>query len=488
MITVDRLRNSYLVPADHPDPEQVRVSLDEVARRCIPEAFGRALERVLRPGHPSVWFIRRLELALTLDARPGDIDQVGESWGEHLAAVVVRALAAGPDGDNIVRFEAREHFLAAFVLDAARGRARDRWYYGEMEGLRALPPGAQIREVLAREPSRARDVLALIEAAGSLRTVLEALSDFDALAVLELCAGNACDLASVLTAARFWNRAAAWNLGARRRALAAAVSSGFACPTEILLHLAAFARAVHAGYMSGKREWRDRLAPEDAAGIISAVAAIEQLAEGDPGGLSDLLRTLADAPADTTTARIPEIVTAFAAVWLLLPAILEAADREVLEDPVLRWLFVVRLLGRGATALAPGDPGLLLFAGLEDAPSDEQIGAARLPCNGTTAEDLSWFDCNPLLDPATDAALSALAARVMRNFAARLVAFHDSSFAFLHENLLAGAGVIRISDRRLEVHLPVVPLGVVLRLAGVHGRECAPLWLGCRTVRLLLTG
>src|SRR4029450_5212526 len=97
-------------------------------------------------------------------------------------------LAAGPDGDNVVRFESRAQFLAAFVVDTARGR--NRWYFGEMEGLRVLSAGTRIREVFAREPERARDVLAMIESAGRLDDVIAALSERDARAILEVCGGG----------------------------------------------------------------------------------------------------------------------------------------------------------------------------------------------------------------------------------------------------------------------------------------------------------
>jgi hypothetical protein len=110
------------------------------------------------------------------------------------------------------------------------------------------------------------------------------------------------------------------------------------------------------------------------------------------------------------------------------------------------------------------DAGLLLLAGLENAPTDQELAA------------YDW--AGELLETAAECVLSA--------FASRLVAFHDADFPFLYENLLAGPGVIRLHGRRIDVHLPPVPLSLVLRLAGFHGREVAPPWLGGRAVRLVL--
>jgi hypothetical protein len=80
-----------------------------------------------------------------------------------------------------------------------------------------------------------------------------------------------------------------------------------------------------------------------------------------------------------------------------------------------------------------------------------------------------------------DEAASLLASAAMRGLARRLVGFEASSLTYLAANFLAADGEIR-NDKAITVSLARMPLGMVLKMAGVSGRPFAVPWLDGRLV------
>jgi hypothetical protein len=90
--------------------------------------------------------------------------------------------------------------------------------------------------------------------------------------------------------------------------------------------------------------------------------------------------------------------------------------------------------------------------------------------------------------PEWEALRDQLAERTLRKFAQGLIGFGDSSLAHLRDNFLTGGGQMRVDDESISVRLPSVPLQLVLRIAGWHGREYEVPWLAPRIVRIRLDG
>ena len=67
----------------------------------------------------AVWFIRHLRVEVTVNAASGR-EHIARSLATGIGTALVRAMKAGSDGDNIVRFESRAAHLARFLRDLAR--------------------------------------------------------------------------------------------------------------------------------------------------------------------------------------------------------------------------------------------------------------------------------------------------------------------------------------------------------------------------------
>ena len=206
---IDRWTNHYLVPAGHPDPDGLRHRLDDDATRNLAPALAQSLAPLLRDDDERVCFIKRLDLAVTLQTS-WSAGQIGRVWSTALTQVLARALAA-TSGDGIVIFRDRAEYLGAFLVDLAGNRAWSRWYYGPFAGLRLLPLSAALRTALSED--HATGLLALLRLPPRDRAaVLAALGDRDAARVLDsLAVEPGGDLPTAFRAAvpawrRLWGR------------------------------------------------------------------------------------------------------------------------------------------------------------------------------------------------------------------------------------------------------------------------------------------
>src|SRR3712207_4810509 len=122
-LSIRRLNATYLVPRDLDAPEAARRRLDEVVTRRLADDCARLLSGALDPRDDSVWLIRRLDIELALDLGAADDDLIARAWARRAAVSLARAIAAGPDGANVIRFPDAASHVAQFVLDLAEGRA-----------------------------------------------------------------------------------------------------------------------------------------------------------------------------------------------------------------------------------------------------------------------------------------------------------------------------------------------------------------------------
>jgi hypothetical protein len=127
-VTIERLHSIYLVPQQHPAPEDLRWRLDAVMGNRLASVCGQLLAQALHADDPSIWLIRRLDVDLALDAGAVDDELLARAWGRRMATAIVRAIARGADGDTVLHFPDRAAYLAQFVGDLAEGRAWGKWY------------------------------------------------------------------------------------------------------------------------------------------------------------------------------------------------------------------------------------------------------------------------------------------------------------------------------------------------------------------------
>jgi hypothetical protein len=183
-VAVDRLNVDCLLSTDQAG-EGLGGQVDHIARTRLAPAIARALEHAVPGDDTSVWLIRDLAADLALGLDEGSEDELAREWAHEIVSVLVATVAAGPDGDRVVRFPSRTAFLARFAVDVVGGDAWQSWWYASLDGLRSLPSGTAVREAFTSTPSDGAAALALLFEEGSLDRVLYALSEHDADVLLE---------------------------------------------------------------------------------------------------------------------------------------------------------------------------------------------------------------------------------------------------------------------------------------------------------------
>jgi hypothetical protein len=407
-VTIGRLEAVYVIPRGHPSPDGLRARMDALAREQLAWSCRRILAHALDPKDPSIWFIRRLSVGLTLDAAAFDNEPLANAWGAQLSKSVVETFARGADNESVVHFPDRAAYLAQFVADLAEGRAWDKWYY---EGsLRSLPVGGAIAQALAREPEHLPATLRRLMASGSLENVLGALDEPGARRIYEACfepyqpsSLSERVMADMVLAA--WPAAFPMSRGsnltgsvAALRLVAATLHSASAIDAsrelrDAIDHLCAFAELLN------KVQDPEMLALKLAAGDLAGAAEmahsfqaghardslhfIEQAAENDIAWMRKLLETIrptvatAVRPLGGIDAGYRSFVTSFGGVFLFLPSLLDLGIEEIIAEApdsklpkeetqrALRLILFLKLVGADRAREAANDPALLLAAGLD---------------------------------------------------------------------------------------------------------------------------
>jgi hypothetical protein len=477
VLDIERLVATCVGARQEADGLAARV--DGALRNRFPDACRRAVSPLLDGPGDEVWLIRRLAVDVGMPGGRLDSDQLAQLLASTAGAAIAETIAAGPEGDRVIRFASRSAYLAELLADLAEGRALDRWYHADARGLAPLPATAAIREALAREPDVAEPALLSLAREGRLERVLSVMSDGDALAALDTCArvvtgASAAAPEQIRAIARAWPAAQLSRNGplaaapnALRLYLAVRSEAPHVAPSQDLL-LAALAlgdvarsdpdppaavRAIARADLTEIKHMAARFMPA----ALPLLAAIAEAVEEAPSALEPLAEAVrSDGPAAKRGDVAME--TLFGAAFLLLayaPWLREAAD------PVSRFIPLAKALAGEGMAAAAADPAMRLAVGAKE---DTELPSA--------------------LTPEEDAACSMEAERVLRAFAGRLVGFGDSSAEFLNEQFLQGLSTVRARDGRIEVELPRVPLDVILRMAGVHGATYELPWAG--KVRLAL--
>src|SRR4051794_33155169 len=178
----------YLVAEGHPSPERLARQLDDVVRKELPAALRTTLMPLLKSNDPTLWFIRRLDVPVDVNAA-WEPDAIARSWARQISRTLAQDLCGAGDGSNVIRFPDRAAYLARFVADAALGDAWSHWFYRPFAGLRALPVSAAIRTALVDDPALGLAALRRLDLR-DLGTVVAALTDADARRTLNSLAGG----------------------------------------------------------------------------------------------------------------------------------------------------------------------------------------------------------------------------------------------------------------------------------------------------------
>jgi hypothetical protein len=525
--TASRLRVAtieavYLVADRHPSPERLARQLDDVVRKELPAALHAMLMPLVKSSDPALWFIRRLDAPVDVNAA-WEPAAIARSWAGQICRALAPDLCGAGDGTNVIRFPDRAAYLARFVLDAASGSAWSQWIYRSFDGLRALPVAAAIRTALLDDAALGLVALQRLSLR-ELTAVIDALTEADAKRTLSALAGDH-DAASLDTAvaavAAVWSSVAASCdvLSVPRAALALFVRATAAgaelCGACVVAQaIAALAAIVRTHPASVVRDLRSALASGDMTRVrdIAGAAAplLESLARRSQ--LDAAFWTAGPMPAAQRPATDVR-TTRFGGALLLLP-LLDALPLDAIAADwpplgrttavqMLRWLVLVKCLGRPRLDAAFRDPVLrdLLHIAPEIGWSDTAawlatLGEARRRAlaraftaasrGASAAADLAYLAMPRLtgIDPNWKRVLTFGAQRVMWRFAGRLPGFAESRYAYLHRNFLEFVATLEFEPARIVVRLGRPPLHLMLGLTGASRGTMQFDWLDPRPLAL----
>jgi hypothetical protein len=414
-VRIARLNVECILPREHRLlPAIVQSQLVDIAQRQLASACARLLAPICPENDSSVWFIRRLDVELPLDA-DSETDQLTRTWATQLTRSLARTVNGdSEDGSNVIRFSSRAAYLAQFLSDLADGVAWSKWYYAGFDGWRALSVNAALREALCREPAPGEAALWQLASDGRFAKVLRTLSEGDIRAVLSAFAGparngngpgdelNASDLRAVW---HTWQHASAL-LRAESRARAAlqlclALRRGGPTPSG-----SGLVTAIHA--VLSLIQW---MATPQADRFLTAfrigdsAAAIALTKGADLETVSALFRceraivveiaaqVHAHARRKAAAEAREPLYTPFGGVFRLLPHLMEldledcaAALPEFAEGspiPLVRFLVLLKCLGAQRSSRAFFDPVLREIAGV---PPDINAGDVRVWARKVTPE------------------------------------------------------------------------------------------------------
>jgi hypothetical protein len=496
-LTIRKLHMTVLAPPDHPEPEGFRIRLEDTLRASFSAALAEAIgdwpdEGILR--------IHRIEIDLTAGSGVSS-----ERLTAQLARAVADALArARGDGERVLAFADRSHYLAVFLQELAAGRAWQRWWFKSFDGLRMLAPSAAIRTALLADATTGLTALMVLPP-GALASVLVRLSEADAVRVLD-------------------GFARLPDAGARPERVVAALVAARATPAASAL-LGATPAAALALYLDVLRVDRDCGGARPAA-LATTVAALDRLMTGHssavPIEVGRILQSThganaADAAALAAVAVLPPDLrdmlfattrqeeaasraaarryTPFGGLFILLASLDLARIEEVIEasgapsvsaDPsparLIGLLTLAACAGRTRAAQVPADPiwrelfnippswtAFHVAAELARLPKQVWLALSSIGETITTRADARFLLLPPALVGGQEAAhaIAKLARGVLSRFARRLPGFAHSSAPFLWHNLLAVSAAVDASEAGLAVLLDRCALDVLLSISGI---------------------
>lgn len=321
---IERLCNRYVVPDQA--SEEMRARCEAALATNLERTLAAALEQSFSQEDSSIWFVRELNVELSVGSRIEHAD-VGEVWAGEMARALVDALDTNqPD---VLHFPDRASYLAQFLLDLAEGSAWGRWYYSIFDGLRMLSVSAAIRTAILNSVHDGLRAMHLLSEQ-QRRVLIHAVNSADARSLLSAFAdgpGYSGDCLSLL--AKHWHVGLRFRAGDEERrslSLFLAVtqehpefagsnlrdSSIAACRLATLLHDHPQDAAVLAALRARDLSALYKLLGTDAEPLAALLHAF-------PDELNELLLHLKGEPFPASVDRPEMRFTAFGGAFLLLP-------------------------------------------------------------------------------------------------------------------------------------------------------------------------
>ncbi len=540
-LQIRRVQAQYLVPSDHPAPRHVKDRLDAEIKRSLSQVLSAAFSSWFSETDSSLWFVRRLEIDLAINAS-GHGDDVSRTFTRRLGRALDDTLQEGADQNNVVRFTSPADYLAHFLSDLAAGDAWGRWYYEAFFGLRLLPTSAALRTAVCQRPETGKAALLQLPGA-ELKDVLRALNRQDARLILESLTQG------VKEDSGFDPNQLAW-------------SNSRLIDGHLLDGLNEWGQALYL-YLSAARE-------EEQSGlhVMDATRALLRCSADQLRDVAEELNTVQEQAKVAATERRH---TSFGGAFLLLPLLDEIPLAEALRDwphadeaaaiSLVRFLLLIKCSGpkhaqhvlansllRDLMLVPPTVSAEILtewqshvttthidnflttliawqrgqgrindrnyfsaFTTLNDSPVVVLIDEARslwlkvsnladveqqliqdksinetLARHGELAHNLLHLAL-PLslkFSPTLDLALSVASQHVLRNFAWRLPGFAESNLPYLSSNFLDFPASVEEETTRRVVRLSGAPLRLVLGLTGMMRQTYRLDWLDERPLTL----
>jgi hypothetical protein len=430
------------------------------------------------PGSPAYLFVDRLAFACMVSS-----DWDDATIGAAVARALAGALARSLELEETVAFRDRTELLAAFYSALAEGRAWERWWFEEFDGLKALAASAALRTSLINERDDGVAALARLTE-HCFCSVMAVLSAGDARRLLEwFTARHASARVPVLS---LWKASAALvanssNAVATLRAvLALERTTPGAAGRETLRALQAMA-ALRTAALRGELDLPRHAGSAIAIDLRDAAAKLaigsewlEALGEDDAGAISDELICLAAGAPPSETAseqanpvRMRErLFTPHGGAFVLLKALdwlgwpRSWASSGPGRDELVRalsWALAVRALVPHGARQALSDPVLHAAFGLEQP-------LAVLKRNRREATQAL-----------NQRSIVKAADELLAQFASRVPGLAGASAGYLRRNALALPASVELHGERCVVRLGRAPLDVLLVLAGAKtGRIALP--------------
>ena len=231
----------------------------------------------------------------------------------------------------------------------------------------------------------------------------------------------------------------------------------------------------------------------NALAVFAALAAAEPLLAAHAATAAPMIeRVLADVSGGAAGFSPPEagglkarrststqtITSAYAGIFLLTRAILEARVAQLAEAYGIHVPTLLRQLAN-EWACDPEDAGVIFWSGSE---KEEEIQSEALRQEVLRfMRDRAAFA--PSLDPADDASIATCLVRLWTAWLPRL---GHSSVEWVLGQFILRRGVIRVDEDAIEVALAPAPLDVVLEMAGYLAPIAGVPWLGDRRVAFVI--
>lgn len=495
-LLIDRYRTRLALAGRGEDGPGLAREVTRLVRDLLPPLCARALEPRLglRPG---VARIDRLRLVLGISRDGLSAAALADHLAEALARRIADALAGqGTAVPGVALWADHASFAAAYVAHRLGLVAASDWAFPDFRPLTHLAPAEAALELLAARPAILPALVELLADRGGAERLAAALPERVAADLVERLAaaepppdvsehrrllaaliealpqdpaaspGRAALAAALVTLDRGPAESVAVpplialaRVAAALAAVARAVASDLGRPVEAddlapaaLLHLPGAVR-------DQARAWLAPAAAEPAA--RSALIAALRGASSRPAPVPVQPRTAAAAAETESTGTARVISSRIAGLGLLLPAALRHGLDEALSPAALHRVLVAALAeeDRAAArldplpaALAPFDPrdGEPVFPPVPDA-LRALVPEPFRPALAEVEGALGWAGC------------------LLHAFAAMLPGFEGSSPGYLRRQFIARPGRLVVAADRMTLLLAPLPLGVLLRHAGLHG-------------------